>query len=428
MTRTTRRLAVVAMTAALLVTGAVVSQVSTAQEGPTTTNTGGPIAVGELPELAAPAVSPAQRLSMRKAAITADATPAVAPEDCLTVTVAEVITERYAGADRYETSVCTSFWTWLDHDDPEPIEDRLAQAVVLARGDMFPDALAGGPLAAQVQGPLLLTRPTQLLPGVMTEIQRVLAPGGTVYLLGGTGAISSGVQAELQAAGYVTQRLAGATRYETAIEIAEAMPLTSNFFFVTGRNFPDALAAGTAAAALTIAARSDEDPATRPFALMLTQDSTMPASTSNFVFSRGNQLGVWALITAGGFADAAAAAAFGEDFLLARVVGINRFETATDIADLIFVDQATGVLCCAGVGLATGLNFPDALGASGNLAPFGQPLLLTRPTVLSPETDAFLVIHAGDAPFLSAFGGTGAISDAVLTAATEAFTPPAPPS
>ena len=48
----------------------------------------------------------------------------------------------------------------------------------------------------------------------------MLAPGGTVYLLGGAAAIDPAVEATLQALGYTTQRLAGPSRVETAIAVA----------------------------------------------------------------------------------------------------------------------------------------------------------------------------------------------------------------
>ena len=61
--------------------------------------------------------------------------------------------ERIAGADRIGTSVAVSQLTF-------PIGGT-ASAVVLARSDDFPDALTGGPLAAHLHAPVLLTTPTR---------------------------------------------------------------------------------------------------------------------------------------------------------------------------------------------------------------------------------------------------------------------------
>ena len=89
---------------------------------------------------------------------------------------------RLSGPDRFATAIAVS-------RDSFP-EDDSAAAVVLARGDDpngFADALAGGPLAVDRDGPLLITNPDQLFDAVAAEIDRVLPDGATVYLLGGTG-------------------------------------------------------------------------------------------------------------------------------------------------------------------------------------------------------------------------------------------------
>jgi putative cell wall-binding protein len=92
-----------------------------------------------------------------------------------------------------------------------------APHVVLVRHDVFADALAGAPLTAT--GPLLLSGQTTLPEGTSNEISRVLAPGGKVYLLGGTQAIGEGVADHLRSRGYVVHRLAGPTRVETSVAI-----------------------------------------------------------------------------------------------------------------------------------------------------------------------------------------------------------------
>src|SRR5699024_10678887 len=71
--------------------------------------------------------------------------------------------------------------------------DPVADAVVLARADDYPDALTGTALATTQGGPLLLTFPDELLQPVDSEIRRVLPRGGTVYLLGGTAALDADI-------------------------------------------------------------------------------------------------------------------------------------------------------------------------------------------------------------------------------------------
>lgn len=94
-----------------------------------------------------------------------------------------------------------------------------AVAAVLARDDDVADALAGSPLTGAA--PLLFTPSAGPLPdATLVELLRVLPVGGAVYLLGGTVAVGEGVVAELELYGYVVERLAGPSRVETAIQVA----------------------------------------------------------------------------------------------------------------------------------------------------------------------------------------------------------------
>jgi hypothetical protein len=206
---------------------------------------------------------------------------------------------------------------------------------------------------------------------------------------------------------------------------AAATPVQPGFqeetVLATGTDFPDGLAGASAASALSIWSRLDADSATRPFALLLTNGDLMPKATRDFATSRGKQLGVWTLVTAGGSADRAARAALGEGSLSARFVGSDRYGTAAQIAEAVFASRDTGGLVGGGAGLATGSAFPDALSATTSLAVFAEPLLLTGAGQLNMSTAAFLASHAGQGAYLDVFGGTSAVSDATIDAAAAAF-------
>jgi putative cell wall-binding protein len=96
-----------------------------------------------------------------------------------------------------------------------------AEHAVLARADVFPDAMAGGPLAGK-RGPVLLTQPAALDQAVRAELERVLPAGRTVWLLGGEAALSPAVEAALGERWRVV-RLAGAGRAETAARVAHVV-------------------------------------------------------------------------------------------------------------------------------------------------------------------------------------------------------------
>jgi putative cell wall-binding protein len=134
----------------------------------------------------------------------------------------------------------------------------------VASGNGWPDALAAVPHAARAGGPLLLTNTGSLPAVVKAELQR-LRPG-RIMVLGGTGVVSGAVATALDAyTGGAVIRLAGPDRYGTAAAISSFhLPSGARLAYVaTGENFPDALAAGPAAAvrgASTILVRRDSIP------------------------------------------------------------------------------------------------------------------------------------------------------------------------
>jgi putative cell wall-binding protein len=258
-----------------------------------------------------------------------------------------------------------------------------ASAVVLARADDFADALAGGPLAAAKHAPLLLTSSGSLDAVASAEIQRVLPKGGTVYLLGGTSAISDAVAAAITALGDVPTRIAGTDRYGTAIAIAGAMGNPSTVFEASGINFPDALSAVPAAVA-------------NHGAILLTDGSAPAAATSAYLAAHAT-----IRYAIGGPAAYADPSAIG-------VAGADRYATSNAVALAFFPDTA-------GVSVASAANFPDALAAGPVAGEADQPVLLVPPTGALPEpVTSYVTTHAGTITSVQAFGGTSAIASAVL--------------
>ncbi len=96
--------------------------------------------------------------------------------------------ERIAGANRYATAIAVA-------KDAYPGGAAIA---FLATVDTFPDALATGPVAAALAGPLLLTDPTNLPAAVADEMRR-LDPD-RVVLMGGPGAIATGIEDQVKIA------------------------------------------------------------------------------------------------------------------------------------------------------------------------------------------------------------------------------------
>ncbi len=284
-----------------------------------------------------------------------------------------------AGADRVETGVLASFDTW---DDAGGV-GRTAGAAVVASARSFPDALVGTPLAVDRRAPMLLTEPGELHPMVATELQRILEPGMTVYVLGGTAAVDPAVADAIDALGFDVVRLFGLNRHETAVAVADELGDVDHVLVATGQNFPDALAAGAAAASVD-------------GAVLLTADDVMPAVTADALAARPAAT-TWAV---GGQAARALPTA-------TPLVGANRYATATTTAQAL-VPGATFV------GMASGQNFPDALSGGVHTAVRGGALILTHPDTLPVATRDHLV--ATEPWNVQVYGGLGAVGQAVRDA------------
>jgi hypothetical protein len=305
---------------------------------------------------------------------------------------------RLAGTNRFTTAVQASQSHWKTAADPADQREQ-AEAVVLSRSDTFADALSGSALAAAKRGPLLMTLPTSLNVDTRTEIQRVLAPGGTVYLLGHSSAISPGVVDAIHTLGFTVKRVAGQDRFSTSVAIAKEIDPTPDLVLLsTGMNFPDALAAGAAAGSYNVPGSAYSA------VVLLTNENKMPASTKTFldtlpasdrtIFGIGNR---------------AAEAATSYDPDAVPVLGKNRYETAAEVGWTFFGGHNYA-------GLATGLNWPDALSGGALMAVLNGPLLLTPGT--APDLGEYAAEEldraSGAIHTVLVFGSSPVVSDRQL--------------
>lgn len=140
---------------------------------------------------------------------------------------------RVAGTDRYATAAALSRTT----------HPRGSTIAYVASGAAFPDARSGGAAAGVQNAPMLLTGAASLPASTRAELER-LAPE-RIMLIGGTGAVSTSVANQLAGIA-VTERVAGATRYSTALAVSRRVfgPDRPGAVIATGRDWPDALASG----------------------------------------------------------------------------------------------------------------------------------------------------------------------------------------
>ena len=217
-------------------------------------------------------------------------------------------------------------------------------------------------------------------------ILRALNPGDTVYILGGTAAISASVVAQINALGFVTVRIGGADRYATAALIATKLSsaeVVTKVYLATGVNFPDALAAASAAGSSN-------------GVILLTDNSVVPGPTTTWLAGHPGL----PMLAVGGQAAAAMRSA-------TPLTGADRYATATAVATASF-PQPTGLL------LATGVAFPDALAGAAYAAQQGWALLLISPgaTSVPSEQMTYLQSVVGGVKSVVILGGVNAMPDA----------------
>jgi putative cell wall-binding protein len=283
---------------------------------------------------------------------------------------------RISGFDRFGTAIAASQVEF-------PIAGT-AGAVILARADNYPDALVGTALAAAKNAPLLFANGGLLTLATQAEIQRVLPAGGTVYLLGGTAAIPTSVATSLTSLGFIPVRYAGADRFGTALAVADALNDPSTVLLATGINFPDALAAGPAAAHVH-------------GVVLLTNGSSLTPAVAAYLAAHPGS--VYAIGGPSVVADPSAMALSGAD----------RYATAAAVASTLFTAPAN-------MGVASGTAFPDALSGGAFQAHFGGPIVLTDPHVLPASTSTYIAGAKTTIVITDIFGGTAAVSVTVQTA------------
>ncbi|MDG5471677.1 cell wall-binding repeat-containing protein [Jeotgalibacillus sp. ET6] len=283
--------------------------------------------------------------------------------------------DRLKGANRYETAAAISAEGWKHGAD----------TVVLARGDAFPDALVGTPLAKSLDAPILLTKTNKIGEETLAEIERLGA--SKAVLLGGEGAVSAAVKEALVKKGLTVERISGKTRYETAVKVAQKMNAkTSRAFVADGSDFADALSISSYAAE-------------NGYPILLTRQSSLSEETYNEVKKYKEAIVI-------GGRGAVSGKVFGQlpNKLKTRIGGDNRYDTAAHITDYFQLDSDR-------LAVAAGYDFADALTGSAYAVKTDSLLVLTRKDSLPSETAS--IIQDREFKRSVILGGSGAVSDEV---------------
>jgi len=198
--------------------------------------------------------------------------------------------------------------------------------------------------------------------------------------------------------------VAGPNRYATAIAASQkAFPTGSEYVIVaTGMNWPDALGGSALAGALDAP-------------ILLTSQASLPAEVRSEIV----RLGATKAIVLGGTPAVSATVANQIDAIsgvsVERIAGPNRYDTANAVAARTIAEMNLRGGYSGTAFVATGMNFPDALGASPLAARQGWPIYLANP---AQGANAGLVSVMGAAGVSNAIvlGGANVVASSVESA------------
>jgi putative cell wall-binding protein len=281
-----------------------------------------------------------------------------------------------------------------------------AAAGIIATEDRIVDALVSVPLASVTQSTLLLTSPGHVPAEVIAELERALgpSPSKTVYIAGGTDAISQTVEDQLRALGYVVARFAGEDRNHTAALIADEIVArnpapTTEVFLSENRSFADVLGGGSAAGHL-----SDTGVA-RPILLVERASASFDTTTHDFL-AELTSLELVTIIGGPLAVDPAIATAL--DAIesvdqVTRLEGADRYATNIALNRAVF-NAPTSIMVTNGTQLAlpgaivasssSGIGFFGALLAGTIGARLDAPTLITTPDALPVGTRQYIQENA----------------------------------
>ncbi|MGA1838769.1 cell wall-binding repeat-containing protein [Herbiconiux sp. 11R-BC] len=194
-------------------------------------------------------------------------------------------------------------------------------------------------------------------------------------------------------------RIQGADRFEVSVNIAkQAYPNGAAAVYVAaGAGYADALSAGPAAVkdgAPLLLTTADSLPASVDAEIQALHPGKIvivggPNSVSVAVESRLGQ------IVAGGSAN------------VTRISGADRFEVSRNVARYAFGSGASKAY------LATGLNFPDALSASGAGGAHGEPVVLVNGQLGAVDSDTSSLLSSLNITTVAIAGGPNSVSSGI---------------
>lgn len=301
-------------------------------------------------------------------------------------TSAAFAAKRYDGADRYDTAIKIVEAGW-----------EKADTAVVTTGGNPADALSAAPLAKSYDAPLLLVEKGAADTKYNAPVIKKLKDLGVkkVIIVGGVNAVTKSVEDAVKAFAEV-ERVSGADRYETSVEVARALAKK------TGKAPVEVAVANGSDTSYADALSISSIAAYKGMPILLTGKNALPKAVADYV----KDLKLTKSYVIGGTAVVSDAAknALKES---TRLAGANRY--ATNVAVLGAFDDVK----YDKVYVATGNNFADALAGSALAAKTNSPVVLVGKTV-DPSTKKFVDAKVTGKTEVFVLGGEKAISESVI--------------
>lgn len=323
--------------------------------------------------------------------------------------------QRIYGQDRYQTATAVADQLAIQFGINYSMGQKF-QAVVLASGNNWPDAVSGTDLAKVNKAPILLLDKTTDVQGsqeTFDYIRQHVSTEGKVFILGGTGVVPQDFTQYLINMGFSPssiQQIGGIDRDETSFLIAKMLNI-HYFVLVSDQNFSDAL---------SVAPHVSADSS-----VLLVSNSGLTVNGEKEYLDNSPSV-----ITVGDLSNNIASI-YPRAYNPAGI-GINE----PDPLGIGIGSEYYTNACMAGSGfdtafIATGEDYPDALTGSvlaGSIGGYqGSPIIFVKPDSVAPES-----VHAlqyiktepdgGSLRHVIVLGGTAVVSDNAVNQATYLIT------
>lgn len=256
--------------------------------------------------------------------------------------------KRIAGDDRYQTSLR------IGRELKKVMKGRNFNAVVVANGDNYADALSGAYLAKVKNAPLILVNKNNMEQAqnfIYTHLKHVKKgqAKSQVYLLGGERVVPEAMKTELEEY-FDFKRIAGSDRFETNLKILkEANVRSGDLLVCSGTGYADSLAASASGKPIMLV---DDMLSDEQKKLIKSLDSGNVTIIGGYKSVNSNIENACKSLTP-----------------TIRIYGEDRYKTSLAIAKHFFKNSKSAVF-------AYGDNFPDGLCGGVLAEKMNAPLLL----------------------------------------------------